>query len=138
MSTAIQRLLCGCALALLTLLSACSTPAVQDYANEKPVLELRDYFNGTIDAYGLFTDRNGSVVKRFTVEMRLPIPMAPPNAVSGTSPGWPADAMWALPMMWWVPQKVSKPATPFIGPTRWRCPSMDVSSTSRWTTGCTS
>jgi hypothetical protein len=70
MNAAIQRLLCGCALAMLTLLSACSAPAVQDYASEKPVLELRDYFNGTIDAYGLFTDRNGRVVKRFTVEMQ--------------------------------------------------------------------
>jgi hypothetical protein len=33
------------------------------------VLELRDYFNGTLDAYGIFTDRSGKVVKRFTVVM---------------------------------------------------------------------
>ena len=41
------------------LLSACSTPQIQDYAAQTPVLELRDYFNGTLDAYGLFTDRSG-------------------------------------------------------------------------------
>jgi len=51
------------------LLGACSTPQVQDYAKETPVLELRDYFNGTLDAYGIFTDRSGKVVKRFTVVM---------------------------------------------------------------------
>ena len=47
-------------------LSACAGPQVADYAAEKPVLDLRQYFNGTIDAYGLFTDRSGRVVKRFT------------------------------------------------------------------------
>ena len=50
-------------------LSACAGPQVADYATEKPVLDLRQYFNGTIDAYGLFTDRSGRVVKRFTVVM---------------------------------------------------------------------
>ena len=34
------------------------------------MLELRDYFNGTLDAYGVFTDRSGKVVKRFTVVMK--------------------------------------------------------------------
>jgi hypothetical protein len=31
---------------------------------------LRSYFNGTLDAYGIFTDRSGQVVKRFTVVMQ--------------------------------------------------------------------
>ena len=57
------------ALACSTLLMGCSTPQIQDYADQRPVLELRDYFNGTLDAYGLFTDRSGKVVKRFTVLM---------------------------------------------------------------------
>jgi len=51
------------------LLLGCGTPQIQEYAAEKPVLELRDYFNGTLDAYGVFTDRSGKVVKRFTVVM---------------------------------------------------------------------
>ncbi len=51
-------------------LCACSSaPQVQDYAAQTPTLELRDYFNGTVDAYGVFTDRAGKVVKRFTVVM---------------------------------------------------------------------
>jgi len=52
-----------CALFML----GCSGPQVQQYANEKPVLDLSEYFSGTIDAYGIFTDRSGAVKKRFTV-----------------------------------------------------------------------
>ncbi|HYW56948.1 MAG TPA: DUF3833 domain-containing protein [Polaromonas sp.] len=57
-------------IASLTLLIAgCAGPQINDYAAEKPVLDLRQYFNGTVDAYGVFTDRSGKVVKRFTVVM---------------------------------------------------------------------
>ena len=58
------------AAAVLATLAGCSsTQNIIDYAAEKPVLELRDYFNGTLHAYGVFTDRSGKVVKRFTVAM---------------------------------------------------------------------
>lgn len=58
------------ALLLVTgLLAGCAGPQVSDYAAEKPALDLRQYFNGTLDAYGIFTDRSGKVVKRFTVVM---------------------------------------------------------------------
>jgi hypothetical protein len=40
---------------------------VQSYASETPKLDLSEYFNGTIDAFGIFTDRKGQVVKRFKV-----------------------------------------------------------------------
>ncbi len=50
-------------------LTGCASPNIDDYAQEKPELDLRRYFNGTVDAWGVFTDRNGKVVKRFTVEM---------------------------------------------------------------------
>jgi hypothetical protein len=50
-------------------LAGCAGPQLSDYAQEKPVLDLRQYFNGTLDAYGIFTDRSGKVVKRFTVLM---------------------------------------------------------------------
>nr|WP_255537796.1 DUF3833 domain-containing protein [Polynucleobacter sp. AM-25C3] len=53
----------------MTCLFACSSPSVTQYANEKPNLDLSEYFNGTIDAYGIFTDRSGHVQKRFTVLM---------------------------------------------------------------------
>ncbi len=51
-------------------LAGCAAPSVMDYAGEKPTLDLKTYFNGVIDAWGVFTDRNGKVVKRFTVEMK--------------------------------------------------------------------
>jgi hypothetical protein len=50
-------------------LTGCATQNITDYAAEKPVLDLRQYFSGTLDAYGIFTDRSGKVVKRFTVVM---------------------------------------------------------------------
>jgi len=55
---------------LISLLTACASPKVSDYANQKPALDLSEYFNGTLDAYGIFTDRSGAVVKRFTVLMK--------------------------------------------------------------------
>jgi NOL1/NOP2/fmu family ribosome biogenesis protein len=51
-------------------LVGCAGPTVQDYADQKPMLDLKTYFNGVVDAWGIFTDRNGKVVKRFTVEMK--------------------------------------------------------------------
>lgn len=51
------------------MLAGCAGPQISDYAAEKPTLDLRQYFNGTLDAYGIFTDRSGKVVKRFTVVM---------------------------------------------------------------------
>jgi hypothetical protein len=53
-----------------SLLLGCAGPQVSQYANEKPALDISEYFNGTIDAYGIFTNRSGEVVKRFTVLMQ--------------------------------------------------------------------
>ncbi|MES2414295.1 MAG: DUF3833 domain-containing protein [Pseudomonadota bacterium] len=52
------------------MLTACATPQLADYADEKPVLDMRRFFNGTVDAYGVFTNRSGKVLKRFTVVMK--------------------------------------------------------------------
>jgi hypothetical protein len=49
------------------ILFGCAGQKIGYYANEKPTLDLSEYFNGTIDAYGIFTDRSGVVKKRFTV-----------------------------------------------------------------------
>jgi Protein of unknown function (DUF3833) len=54
-------------LCLTGLLMSCASVEVTDYAKEKPTLDLRTYFNGTVDAWGVFRDRSGKVVKRFTV-----------------------------------------------------------------------
>ena len=64
------------------LLAGCAGPQVNDYVAEKPVLDMRQYFNGTIDAYGLFTDRSGKVVKRFTVVMKCSW-QGPPGSETG-------------------------------------------------------
>jgi hypothetical protein len=56
--------------AMTPVLSGCASQQVDSYTNDKPLLDLAQYFNGTLDAYGVFTDRSGTVVKRFTVVMR--------------------------------------------------------------------
>lgn len=48
-------------------LAGCASIDAEKYRNEKPVLDLREYFNGTLDAHGIFQDRSGEVVKRFHV-----------------------------------------------------------------------
>jgi Protein of unknown function (DUF3833) len=54
----------------LAALSACgSAPQISDYAQEKPVFDLKSYFTGTVDGWGIFTDRSGKVAKRFIVTM---------------------------------------------------------------------
>ena len=65
-----RTLLLAATVSLAGALSACSAPQVRDYARETPVLELSEFFQGTVDAYGVFTDRSGKVVKRFTVVMK--------------------------------------------------------------------
>lgn len=56
-------------LCLAALLIGCAGPQVNDYASEQPRLELSDYFNGDLQAWGMFQNRSGEVVKRFHVAM---------------------------------------------------------------------
>jgi hypothetical protein len=65
-----KRLLLGAMTASTLTLFGCASQKIEAYANEKPELDLSSYFNGTLDAYGIFTDRSGQVVKRFTVVMQ--------------------------------------------------------------------
>ena len=62
-----RRLLCLAAAAAL--MTGCAGPQPADYAAEKPVLDLKTYFNGELTAHGIFSDRSGKVVRRFTVAM---------------------------------------------------------------------
>jgi hypothetical protein len=50
-------------------LAACASPSVEQYAAEKPALDLRQYFNGPMTAHGVFTDRSGVVKRRFVVKL---------------------------------------------------------------------
>jgi hypothetical protein len=66
-----RRLLLTAAAATSALtLGGCASQQIDAYTSEKPTLDLQQYFNGVLDAYGVFTDRSGTVVKRFTVVMR--------------------------------------------------------------------
>lgn len=52
----------------LVLLSGCSA-RIEDYRGMQPALDLREYFDGRITAWGQFQDRSGKVIKRFRVDM---------------------------------------------------------------------
>ncbi len=65
-----RRLMLAAATGSALMLGGCASQHIDQYRTEKPVLDLKEYFNGTLDAYGVFTDRSGTVVKRFTVVMR--------------------------------------------------------------------
>ena len=47
---------------------ACSA-RIEDYRSMQPALDLQEYFNGNITAWGQFQDRSGMVIKRFRVDM---------------------------------------------------------------------
>ena len=65
-----RRLIGAAALALAApLATGCAGPQPADYAAERPLLDLKTYFNGELVAHGLFTDRSGKVARRFTVAM---------------------------------------------------------------------
>lgn len=56
----------GLLLALATFtLGGCASVGVQDYAGQKPRFDLRQFFNGPLEATGVFQDRSGKVVRRF-------------------------------------------------------------------------
>jgi hypothetical protein len=58
------------ALGALGLASCASAPTPADYAAQRPVLDLQTYFNGELTAHGIFTDRSGKVLRRFSVLMK--------------------------------------------------------------------
>lgn len=64
-----RLLLAGAATLGAGTLAGCAAPTLADYEGERPLLDLRRYFDGVVDAHGIFTDRAGKVVKRFTVVM---------------------------------------------------------------------
>jgi hypothetical protein len=53
----------------VTTLAGCSNLDVGHYRAEKPQFQLEEYFNGQIEAWGMFQKRSGEVVKRFKVDI---------------------------------------------------------------------
>jgi hypothetical protein len=51
----------------LLMLAGCATPGVDSYRAEKPVLDVKQYFSGTVDGWGMVQDRSGRQLRRFHV-----------------------------------------------------------------------
>ena len=51
------------------LLTACGGVDVSHYADQKPALDLPTFFDGQLDAWGIFQKRSGELVRRFHVEI---------------------------------------------------------------------
>ena len=50
-------------------LVGCATTEIAEYKSERPILDLAQYFNGTVDGWGMFQDRSGKVLRRFYVRI---------------------------------------------------------------------
>ena len=58
----------GVLLALALTLGGCATQ-VQDYEGREPTLDLREYFDGPLVAWGIVQDRSGEMTRSFRVDM---------------------------------------------------------------------
>ena len=64
----IRKLFRPCvALFVAMLLGGCAGIDVEQYRAEKPQLDMRKFFSGTVEGWGMFQDRSGKVIKRFHV-----------------------------------------------------------------------
>ena len=52
----------------LPILSSCAVQ-IDDYAATKPALDLSEFFNGHLEAYGIVQDYKGKVTRRFTADI---------------------------------------------------------------------
>ena len=50
-------------------LASCGSVSVDDYATEKPALDLTRFFDRPVQAWGIYQDRSGKVLKRFHVDI---------------------------------------------------------------------
>lgn len=57
-------------LAMITTLSACSSPSISDYSQTKPNFDVINYFSGELEAKGVVMNRSGFVTRRFSVKMQ--------------------------------------------------------------------
>jgi Protein of unknown function (DUF3833) len=66
-----RRVAAAVAAVLATLvLAGCAAPQLGDHAGEQLVFDFRRYFDGTVLAHGLVSERGGKVLRRFVVTMR--------------------------------------------------------------------
>lgn len=55
------------AMAIAITMGGCASVEVDTYRSETPALDMRRFFNGTVEGWGMFQDRSGRVIKRFHV-----------------------------------------------------------------------
>ncbi|MFT5219739.1 MAG: hypothetical protein ACI9LO_001877 [Planctomycetota bacterium] len=56
-------------LVLVPLLAGCSAVTVYDYADNKPILVVEQFFNGSLSAHGIVKDRSGRVIRYFNADI---------------------------------------------------------------------
>ncbi len=54
---------------LMVMLSGCSGSKIEEYAGREPHMDVREYFNGHVEAQGVFLNRSGVVEEQFKVDM---------------------------------------------------------------------
>ena len=65
-----RALLAAISLPVAAALPGCAAVDTLAYADQKPALDLKRYFDGMLDGWGMVQDRSGKVLRRFTVTMR--------------------------------------------------------------------
>jgi hypothetical protein len=68
LKSVLTRLVAAAGAVLLA--ASCSSIEPQVYAQEKPALDLKTYFDGNLVGHGLFMDRAGQVQRRFVVTIK--------------------------------------------------------------------
>lgn len=56
-------------MAILLLLTACSSPSLQDYAANKPIIDVQNFFSGKLTAHGIVKNRSGKVIRYFNADL---------------------------------------------------------------------
>ncbi len=49
---------------------SCSSKKIENYQNASPKFDIKKYFAGNLEAYGMMQDRSGKITRRFTVKMQ--------------------------------------------------------------------
>ena len=53
----------------LALISACASVSVEDYANNQPRMDVREFFDGNLSAHGIVKNRSGEVIRYFNASI---------------------------------------------------------------------
>ncbi len=54
---------------ILVMTASCSNTAITAYQAESPAMDIREYFDGPIEAWGFVQDWKGEVIQRFDISM---------------------------------------------------------------------